>query len=249
MSRSKCDRFNDEELRVLICVAGFGPLSLTELSKMTGITMGNLSHAGERLVSKGFLKHLDGPETKMRGRPREYLSLASPWFTLYICDELEYRLTQYQIELEKLKQRVNSSDYANWIENANALMYETGLRNDKQLRWECVIKSTKVISPPGVEYWLARLRSQKLKVLGFLFDNPYKNYSISEIAGGAGIDDMVSLSETLKKLVKSDYVISVANGKDEAFKLNDKNTDAIELMDTVGLRKINAQHMSAIKRD
>jgi len=102
MPRSKCLKYNDEQLRILVCVAGFGPISQTELSKATGIKTGNLSTAVRSLLSQGILIHKDLQETgKKRGRPKKYLALKSPCSIQEILDVLEYRKYQYEIEMKK----------------------------------------------------------------------------------------------------------------------------------------------------
>lgn len=102
MPRSKCLKYNDEQLRILICIAGFGPLSQTELSRATGIKKGNLSTTVKSLLSQGILIHKDLQETgKKRGRPKEYLALKSPCSIQEILDVLEYRKYQYEREMKK----------------------------------------------------------------------------------------------------------------------------------------------------
>jgi hypothetical protein len=119
MPRSKCLAYNDEQLRILLCIAGYGPLSLTDLVSTTGIKTSNLSTEINNLISTKILKKDKGPQNKRRGRPREYLALKSPWILLSICDELEYRKYQYESEMKKLNSRMNNEFWADWFEIAN----------------------------------------------------------------------------------------------------------------------------------
>jgi predicted transcriptional regulator/uncharacterized protein with HEPN domain len=106
MPRSKCLKYNDEQLRILVCITGFGPLAQKELSRTTGIKKGNLSTAVKSLLSQGILIHKNIQDTgKKRGRPMEYLALKSPFLIQEICDELEYRKNQHEIEMKEFDAR------------------------------------------------------------------------------------------------------------------------------------------------
>lgn len=121
MARSKCLEYNDEQLRILLCIAGYGPLSVTDLSMATGIKRGNLSAEIKNLLSHEVLKKDEAPQMKSRrrGRPRDYLALKSPWLIRNICDELEYRKYQYESEVKKLDSSINNKFLADWYKIAN----------------------------------------------------------------------------------------------------------------------------------
>jgi predicted transcriptional regulator len=115
MPRSKCLAYNDEELRILLCIAGYGPLSTTDLSRATGIRMGNLSTEIKNLLSRDVLKKDSAQmKSRRRGRPRVYLALDSPWVMQTIRDELEYREKQYEIEMNQLDGVINNEFWVDW---------------------------------------------------------------------------------------------------------------------------------------
>lgn len=108
MPRSKCLHYNDEQLRILICIAGFGPFSRTDLSEVTGIKHRNLAHAINDLLENGDLKPIEVPERISRnpGRQKEYLTLTSIWIVRRICDELEFRKNRLKAAMEELDSRI-----------------------------------------------------------------------------------------------------------------------------------------------
>lgn len=118
MPRSKCLQYNDEQLRVLLCIAKFGPLSQKEISRITGIDKRNLSAVTDELSSHKVIKLLELPKTmgKRRGRPMQYFTLNSPWMVQSICDELKYRKNQYEIEKKELNSRIGLQSWAEWYE-------------------------------------------------------------------------------------------------------------------------------------
>jgi len=276
MPRSKCLRYNDEQLRVLLCIAGYGPLSQTDLSRATGIEKRNLPHVINDLRLHKVLKNYEVPQTcgKRRGRPKEYFSLNSPWLIQDICDELEYRKNQYEIEMKELESQINYEYWDEWSKIANDADKERKQRfldkyseimverlnlgaNDGSIShraarievegqrtivwhpYNGIPSSLRVFSYQGIEYWLRRLQSPMLRVLGFLMDNPTTEYSKSEIAEGAGLD-MDALSEIWLKLKTSGLIVATQGSQVETYKLNMKNHEVMGLMDTFGLRKILA---------
>lgn len=117
MSRSKSNQFTDEQLKVLLCTAGYGPLSRTDLSEVTNIKPGNLTFAINDLLSHRVLKSKEVPEriSRGRGRPREYLTLSSYWTVQEICDELEFRKNRYEADMRELEAYVNGKAQPNNI--------------------------------------------------------------------------------------------------------------------------------------
>lgn len=106
-SKSEYLNFIDNELRVLICITVYGPLSRADLSTKTGIKKGNLTPIVDGLLSRCHLKEQNPPQTidKAAGRPTEdWLVLAYPQKIYDIIIELEYRKEYYTGEI-KLRQR------------------------------------------------------------------------------------------------------------------------------------------------
>lgn len=275
MARSKCLAYNDEQLRILLCIAGYGPLSLTDLSIATGIKRGNLSTEIKNLLSHEVLKKDGAPQMKSRrrGRPREYLALRSPWLIQDICDELEYRKYQYESEVRVLNSFINNKFWADWSKIANdsdegkrqdfldkysEIMRERinlgaedgsfsakaiwedidGQRTLVMQQYDGVQYSTREISYQGIKYWLRRLQSPTLKILGFFMDNVPKEYSEPEIAEGAGLEPDI-LSRLLPKLEDSQKIVATRIGQAKTYRLDMQNREIVELMDTIGLRKMN----------
>ncbi len=132
MSRSNYRRFNDSQLRVLLCIAvnkpisqdavnflqpivppGWKPrdydrLTQTDLTVLTDIEKGNLSNNIKELVAGGYLMRQGSKGSKRSGRPGEYLDLASTYVILDLRDELEYRMSVYEEERIKLQRFVDT---------------------------------------------------------------------------------------------------------------------------------------------
>jgi hypothetical protein len=105
-------------------------------------------------------------------------------------------------------------------------------------QYDGVQYSTREISYQGIKYWLRRLQSPTLKILGFFMDNVPKEYSMPEIAEGAGLEPDI-LSRSLPKLEESQKIVATRRGQVKTYRLNMQNREIIELMDTIGLRKMN----------
>jgi len=278
MSRSKRLHYNDEQLRVLLCIAGYGPLSRTDLSKATGIEKGNLSRVVNELLSGRIIKPREGPETtgRSRGRPREYLALESPQIVQELCDELKFRKKLYELERARLDLYNNEKYWADWCEIAGDLdnnrraafldKYRELKRKRLNLgaddgsfstkavwvevdgrrvivvrRYNGILYSTREVSYQSVKYWLRRLHSPMLIVMGFFMDNESVVHSKSDIAKGTGLK-MTVLSQIWPKLEAQGIILATRMvGQVKMYKLNKQNDDVKELMDTVGLRKITIQ--------
>ena len=121
MPRSKSLTYNDEQLRILVCISLYGPHSLTDLMLRTGMKRSNLSAEITNLLSRGVLKRDKLTQIRSRhpGRPREYLALVSSWTIQSVCDELEYRKYQHESEIKKLDSSINNEFWVDWDKIAN----------------------------------------------------------------------------------------------------------------------------------
>ncbi|VVB70047.1 Uncharacterised protein [uncultured archaeon] len=201
MSRGKWLQFNDEQLRILLCIAdnvpipqddlkelmhtapGWKPrdyelLTQSDITKLTGIEKGNLSHSITELVARGILKQQDSRKSKRRGRPGRYLELASHYTIFYVCDELQYRMKGYGQErgeldsvIEKLYHELFQIPYdeetadSDNLENAVLGKYACALTKYAKLGDpSSASNSLKEVSYPMLQYWSWRMQHEAKKV-------------------------------------------------------------------------------------
>jgi hypothetical protein len=172
MPRSKYYQFTDEELRVLISVANRGPLSQIELSELTGIKPGNLSHIIKKLNSKGSLAFHGSCKTRHVGRPSEKWDLGSPQIIHEICIELEYRKQCYESEIDKCllylseKSKVEYDKVADDEEITNVFMNKKYVQILKKrlVLGGGITDTLKIVSYPFVRYWLSKLREMAKEI-------------------------------------------------------------------------------------